>query len=279
MTRAAVAPFVLAAWVAMTGCHAGKASVATEESEKPVVASDVLRLIRLSHDEVLRRVGAHRFSSTDRIVITVGDSTDVLEEKHTLEVSRDGAYRAVTENSKDQGREIVFVAGDIFVRPRYGTFIRRRPESGEASRLRAETFGTLPAALEYLGRFVDVKDEGTATWEGRDVRQFALGLLHQPRPHKVEDQPARAWRSTVEVQELSGTVRIDVKTRCVLQAALKAQYTFRRGDETARATFQYDGTLLPATEVAIAVPDHVPRPVRRRYHAEQQELLKGLRGP
>jgi hypothetical protein len=247
---------------------------------RPAAAGEPLAAVALSHDEVWRRLGPHQFQAKSKLQVTVeGQAPDVLEEEYLLEAGTDGAYHARYENSQDQGREIVLSGGDLYLRPRYGTYVRRRPEEGEADRLRRETFGGLAAVLEVVGRFVQAQPEGQAAVAGRGARRLALALAPQPRAAAPATEPRREWRATVAVQRLSGSLSVDEQTGAPLACSLKAEYTFHRGGAAASATLEFEGSLTPAAQVAVTAPAHVPQPTRTRYHVERRELLKGLVGP
>jgi hypothetical protein len=264
---------------ACSGRAPAPAGGAAAASVRPAEA-DPIAALSLGHEEVWRRVGPHQFQAKSRLQVTVeGQEPDLLEEEYVLAAGTAGAYHARYENSHDQGREVVFQGGDLYVRPRYGTFVRRRPDEGEAERLRQETYGGLAAALEVVGRFVQAKAEGPATVAGRPARRLALGLTPTPRAATPAPEPRREWRATVAVQKLAGTLSVDEQTGAPLACSLKAEYTFRRGAATASATLEYEGSLTPAAQVAVTAPAHVPQPVRTRYTSERRELLKGLVGP
>ena len=242
--------------------------------------ADPVRVMTLSHDEVWRRLGPHRFQAKSKLRVTVGaEPPDVLDEEYVLEAGTAGAYRALYQNSHDQGREVVLVGGDLFVRPRYGTFIRRHPEQGEADRLRAETFGGLAATVEVLGRFIQARADGQPTVGGRTARRLSFSVAPQPRAAPPAPGPRHEWRATVAVKRLGGSLDVDAQTGAPLACTLKAEYTFRRGAATATAEVDYEGTVAPGAEVAVSAPAHVPQPTRTRYHAERKELLKGLVPP
>jgi hypothetical protein len=234
----------------------------------------------VGHDEVWRRLGPHRLTVKSKLRVTVGGAPpDVLDEEHLLEAGPGGAWRSVATNSHDQGRELVLVGGDLYLRPRYGTFARRRPAEGEADRLRGETLGALRAPVELLARFVKVRDDGRATVAGRDALRLALAPQPQPRPAPPEADPRRQWRTTVAVQRLTGALAVDAQTGAPLALTLAAEYTFRQGERSATAVLELEGALEPGVQVAVSAPAHVPQPVRTRYHVERQQLLEGLVPP
>jgi hypothetical protein len=258
----------------------GDGGAAPATSAGPAAAADPVRILSLPHDEVWRRLGPHRYQAKSRLRVTVADQpADVLDEEYQLEAGTAGAFHALYHNAHDQGREVVLVAGDLFVRPRYGTFVRRRPEAGEADRLRAEAFGGLAAAVEVVGRFVQARPAGPATVAGRPARRLALSLAAQPRPAAPAPDPRREWRASVVVQRLTGSLDVDESTGAPLAVTLKAGYTFRRGGASATAELELEASLTAGVQVAVTAPAHVPLPTRTRYHVERRELLKGLVPP
>jgi hypothetical protein len=258
----------------------GDGGAGTTGAGGPVTAADAVRVMTLSHDDVWRRLGPHRFQAKSRLRVTVGNGPpDLLEEEYLLEAGTAGAFHARYQNSHDEGREVVLVGGDLCLRPRYGTFMRRRAEEGEADRLRAETFGGLGAPIEVLGRFVAARPDGRTSLAGREAQRFSLGLAPRPRAAPSTPGPRREWRASVVVQRLSGSLDVDEPTGVPLACTLRAEYTFRHGERAATAELELEGAITPDAQVAVTAPAHVPQPMRSRYHFERQELLKDLQLP
>jgi hypothetical protein len=242
--------------------------------------SDVVRALRLSHDDVWQRLGAHRFEAKTRLRVTgAAGAAAALDEEHLLEAGTGGSYHLRSTNSHDLGREAFFVAGQLYVRPRYGTFTRRAPEPGEADRLRRETYGALAAAAELVTPSLAVRPAGRTTVAGRPAVQVTLALAPGPRHAPAETAPGRQWRNSVTLTALSGSVTLDVATGVPLACVLTAGYDFREGGERRTATLEYHGSVTPGITVAVTAPAHVPSPTRTRYQVERRELLEGLVPP
>jgi hypothetical protein len=226
------------------------------------------------------RLGPHRFRAKSALRVAVAEQPpEDFADEDLIEAGSGGRYHVLHTNSRDEGLEWFLLSGDLYVRPRYGQFARRRPEEGEADRVRDDAYGALGAHYEVLGRFMGARTEGRVPVGGRDAVHLVLAPVPSPRPATPETDPARAWRETVTLQTLAGTLDVDMRTGVVLTAALKASYTFRRGDRVATVDLDYQGALEPGVEPALAAPEHVPAPRRTRYHVERQQLLDGLAPP
>jgi hypothetical protein len=244
--------------------------------------AELQRLLATTHDDVWRRLGPHRFraQSTMRVSSPGSDRPDELTDEYLLEAGGGGRYHALHQNSRDLGFEHYFLNGELFVRPRYGRFVRRHPEEGEADRVRASTYGALAATGELLGRFITATSEGPVTAGGRAAVRLRLALAPTPGPAAAADAAGpRAWRATVTPSALGGTVDVDAATGVPLAASLKAEFSFRQGDRTARAELEQTSAVEPGVDPPLAAPAATPEPRRLRYHLERKQLLDGLIPP
>src|SRR5262245_46334166 len=71
---------------------------------------------------------AHRVAGASHVTVSEGGKPlESLDEQTLVEHDVRGVLHAVYTNSRDQGREIYFAGGTVWVRPRYGKFHRRPP--------------------------------------------------------------------------------------------------------------------------------------------------------
>src|SRR5437867_1584911 len=85
--------------------------------------AELRRALLASHRDL--HLGGHRFKGTSKLRVTEnGAEVEALDEEASIEWAKGGDYHALYTNSRDYGREVYFVGGDLFVRPRYGKLIR-----------------------------------------------------------------------------------------------------------------------------------------------------------
>jgi hypothetical protein len=203
-----------------------------------------------------------------------------LEEDIVLDVDARGRYHLLQQNSKDDGREVISTGGLLYVKPRYGRFVERRPESeAERDRPRFEAWAALRDSFAVVAAAAQVRFLGVARTEGRVARK--LGLSLSPEPVAVEPPVSpgpRPWREQLAVQALQGAVILDGHSGAPLRAELHAQFRVERGGRTVTGTLELTQTIDHIGQlVAIDPPVEVAlTPTRRRYATARDELLKGL---
>ena len=144
--------------------------------------AELARVLTTSHAEAWRRLGPHLFRARAKLRVTVPDQPpEELEDEYLIEAGSAGQFRAVHYNSRDQGVEVYLLNGDFFGRLRYGQFVRRRPEEGEADRTRESVYGALAADYELLGRFMSARPEGQVATVGRPAVRLRLAAAASPR--------------------------------------------------------------------------------------------------
>lgn len=228
-----------------------------------------------------RKLGPHQRQQTTKLVVRSGDRSDTLEEFWRTEFDTRGALHAVHETSRDEGIEWYLVDGDFFVRPRHGRFVRRHPQGDEVGRARDEQSRTLAGYLAVLGRFATREEKAVRVGE-RPATRVLLRLDPHPAP-PAEAEPARAWRRSLRVQALEGTVTIDTASGAVLDAHLEATYSFLRegaaGEKGREIAVQiaYRSLTRPGSISPIMAPsDALPGLARPRPLLDRAALLEGL---
>ncbi|HEX2571197.1 MAG TPA: hypothetical protein VH877_16690 [Polyangia bacterium] len=230
---------------------------------------------------VERKLGPHQRQQTTKLVVRSGERSDTLEEFWRTEFDARGALHAVHETSRDEGIEWYLVGGDLFVRPRHGRFVRRHPQGDEVSRARDEQSRALAGYLGVLGRFA-TREEKPMRIGDRPAVRVTLRLDPQAAPSTEED-PARAWRRSLHVQALDGTVTLDAASGAVLEAHLEANYSFLRegaaGDKGREISVQlaYRSLTRQGGVAPLAAPsDALPALARPRPLLDRATLLEGL---
>ena len=278
-----VALFVV---VALAGCRREGDENLGLASRRRAAAVDVRALDRpgelekslaLPSTEVEKGLGAHRLAASTKLALSAGTFSDTLEETFHLELDGKGGVHLLRENSHGTGNEAIAAGGQLYVRPRYGRFVRRAPEGDEVERLRDETQGLGAGYLAVLGRFATRTDGGAGDFHGRPVRKVTLALATTPGPFEDAD-PAHAWRKTIEVSALEGEVWIDAATGAPLHATLEAKYKGLRDGKPIAVALHHQADVEAIGAVApIAAPaDALPSPARARPLLDKQALLEGL---
>jgi hypothetical protein len=239
---------------------------------------ELLRAVGLPGREVDKRIGAHRLEASSALKIEApGRAVETLDETWLLDSDGKGALRVVHENNRGGGNEAVVTAGELYVRPRYGRFVRRRPEGDEVDRLRAQTEGV---AADYLGlveRWLQVREDGHIQVAGRPGLKLKLSATASPAPGPKETDPGRRWRESVAVRYVDGDVVLDAASGALLAARLEASYTFEREGVKGPFAVTLSYKQTGAAPEAIAAPaDAVSSPHRTRPMLDRQELLEGL---
>ncbi len=235
-----------------------------------------------------------------------GAVIEVIEDEMGIELDAKGNFHAQVNNSKEYGRDVYFVGGWLYQRPRYGKFHRRRPaDDGEPARIRTEVFGTVGATLDLLSPGVALADGGEVTVAGRKGRLVKLSRAREPRKPPKQTLTQRKWRESAIVRDVNGEVVLDTKTGVMLRAVdpgrpvVRARRPHlrdaprsapraghlrrRRGGRSSRARSWSSSTASSATSSTSATPcwkasRRRPPAARRRLPGSSPRLRREL-GP
>lgn len=237
--------------------------------------ADLVRATQTPHHVLWQAVGPHRIEMKSTMKIT-GASAETLDEDFALAIDGNGAFTLLHNNSRDYGKDVVFVGPDLYIRPRYGKYVHRPAEQGEGERLRDETYGALAAYLEVVGFALEPRAEDVQV-AGRAAKKLTLSLGAGKPASQPEAHPERKWRETVTPGVIDGVIVLDEKTAAPLSANLHIAYKFVRDG----APVEVDLTLTmdvkdigTAQKIAAPAPEaFVEVPVRARPMVERDELL------
>lgn len=279
-------------------------SIALDKLAEPLV---LLAALRQRGAELDGKLGARGYDITHVLELSSGDGAraqrDRVEQAIHVDTDGKGAFHLVRELGhpgalapppksgdddativKDrvdplaQGMEAVAIAGRVFVRPRYGHFVGRRPESGELDRLRKIGEWVLGDDLALLAPYLTVEDRGSGSVLGRKTRKLSLSRRQTATPVPPSDDPRQAWRAGVTVAELSGEIEVDAETGAPLRANVEARYTLPRPSAPIAAHLSLKQDARAATAI-LAPSEVVPTPQRPRPTVERNQLLEGLAAP
>ena len=246
---------------------------------------ELLYAARMSHALVGDALGSHGFASKATIEVREGDTTvDTLVVDTTMSHDSGGGFRAVQNNSKDYGREVVYVGDYLYLAPRYGKFHRRRPEAAdEPAAIRDQMFGDLAANLELLLSGVVVDTKGEVQHGGRTARLMVISAASQLGQPATESKPQRAWRESVAVADASGEIVLDAESGAPLRATLSGRVDVVREGRQLTMVLAVEHEITDIGQaVAIAAPEPdnwVDTPLASIEVKERNALLKGIAPP
>jgi hypothetical protein len=153
------------------------------------------RVVRMSQAEAAARLGAHKAQTRVQFAWFRGPGapdggTDVaLAEETTLQQAATGDFSVRQENDRNQGFELVWVKGEVFVRGLFGPFRKRRTDRSDPERVREFALGAL-ATFDRLAHGLKLQKIGEVTVEGRRaVRYQVTGSAGRPWQTEREDLP------------------------------------------------------------------------------------------
>jgi hypothetical protein len=278
--------FLVAGWLALVvaGCHRegdenlglGGESTAAIDPAKLTEPDELLRALSVGGPKLDALLGPHRMQASSSLKLDVGGHPQALEE--TFDVAWDGhSLRLRHENEEDYGFEAISDGNRLFVKPRYGKWVLRKPEADELERLRKTA--ELPAAawLTLLLPSVQVAEAGRAQVAGRPGIKLAMTARSSPGAPRISDEPGKAWRRSLRVKYLSGDVVVDAKSGAPLSIRIDAGFSFERDGKPIDATLSFKQSTL-AEAGMIAMPDDWVTLSRPRPMLDRQQLLEGLQG-
>jgi len=238
---------------------------------------ELVRALSLSGRELDARLGAHRMDASETLKLELADRQTVsLDDTFAVQSDGRGGVHLVHDNSRGNGFEAVALADDLYVKPRYGKFVRRKVEGDELERLRAAAETAGASDLRLVERFVQVREAGTATVAGHTGVKLTLAARTTPDAPATETDTSKKWRETIKVRYIDGDVVLDGQSGAPLSVRLEAQYTFVRDGKPVQATLAYKETTA-ADKFLIAAPADWTTLSRPRPMLDRQQLLEGLK--
>jgi hypothetical protein len=246
----------------------------------------LLDAVALPHAWVSESLGAHKVEGKSTVQVKEGDTIiEELEDTLLIDIDGENHFVATLDNSKDYGRHAIFDGESLYLRPRFGKYHGRAPQSDdEASEIRNQIFA---GASDYLALFssqLEVSDKGSQTLGGRAVRQVALKLA--PKAHKKSKPPEHSqslWRASIEVQAIEGLISFDAETGVPLSLEFQGSIKYTRDKRRFEMILQASRSISDiAHQRAIAAPaaDMVLRiPARQQELAERDQILQGIAPP
>jgi hypothetical protein len=243
---------------------AGTRTGSTEKLDSHRLAEDgalAARVLRMGREEVASRLGAHKaqskvtFSWTRQAPPLLADGgVDVSNavqstEDASLVQTAGGDFQLKLQNDHNQGFELVWAQGNVYVRGLFGPFRKRRTDRTDPVRLREQALSAL-ATFDRLARGLKLRPAGDTRLSGRpavkyevigsgarlgpdDTRELPPAQYPEPTAGQAgkalgpDPDTARRLELFQKEQPLSvaGSVVVDAETAAPLAADL--QGTFR----------------------------------------------------
>ena len=269
-------------------------------ADDPALAA---RVLHMPQGEIEARLGPHKAQQRLQFAwfrgpgLPDGGSEVSLAEEATLLQGPGGDFSVRLVNDHNQGFELVWVKGEVFVKSLYGSFHKRRTDRTDAQRVRDQALSGL-ATFDRLARGLKLKLAGETTVEGRRaVRYTAVGWGARPAqkgngelppmlyPEAAPGQQSRnpdpdtarrleLWEKE-EPSRVSGTVLIDAETSAPLACDLQGHFRVAAAAKPepaaeldlhavlVTAAFGKDpGIKTPQAEPESSVPHAVKDPLR-----------------
>jgi len=264
----------------------------TRLAEDPELARRVLHMQRR---EIEQRLGAYKAHQRVQFAwfrgpgLPDGGSEVSLAEETTLQEAPGGDFSLRLVNDHNQGFEMLFVKGEVFVKSLYGAFHKRSSDRTEPDRVREQAMSAL-ATFDHLARGLKLRVAGEATLEGRRVVRYTVTGFGARGDAKAKDEVAPAqypenrvdpdtarrleiWEKE-EPSAARGTVVIDLQTAVPLGCDLQGHFKVPGGGQGPAAELDLHSVLVtsaigksaalkaPQAEPETSVPHAVKDPLR-----------------
>ncbi len=210
-----------------------------EAADNPAIAR---RILGMGAAEVTERIGPHRYASTVTWEWTQGGKNLRLKETRELLSGRGGVsgdFFARLSNDREQGLEVMRVAGQVFARSTYGKdgagrFRQRLRDRGMAERMRDEASGAVRDFDFFFRGRLKLAAQGTMSFGSRTAWKYTVSLgpplpdaeakLPPPAfPKGGADETTARRLQFFELRNprtLQGEVLVDAETSVVLRTRL-----------------------------------------------------------
>lgn len=242
------------------------------------------RAVALAHEQIGALVGPHAMAGRSHVEVREGATpVEVLDDETAVQLDGKGNYHAVLSNSKEYGREVFFVDGWMYLRPRYGKYHKRRPaDDAEPARVRGEIFGNVAAHFDLLVAGATISDGGKTEVQGRPARKVVLATGKEI-DKRSETLVQRKWREGAVVKEVAGEIALDEKTGVPLRASLRGTVAFQRDGRSFEMRLESSHELSAfgsVPPVAAPAAEEIIDDIGVRHElAERESLLQGIAPP
>ncbi len=270
----------------------GNLVVDTRVAEKPIdldaaatKPDELGRALTRPYRSIIAALPVHSIVMTSKTTVLEGGKvTDDLGESTTIQLGDAGAYRGEYTNTADYGREVVFVGGKLYLRPRYQKWHLRAAETAdEPAAMRDGFFAPVAATWELFAPAAELTDLGPAQVGSRNGRKIAIKLSATPKPNPAETVTQKKWREQRTIEELTGEVVLDAEKGAPLSVRIAGTIGFMRDGRRFRMKVSLTSAVTAiGTPVALTAPlpaDVVITPERLREVDDRDYLLQGIAPP
>ena len=243
------------------------------------------RVLHMPQSEIEARLGPHRAQQRLQFAwfrgpgLPDGGSEVSLSEETTLVQAPGGDFSVRLVNDHNQGFELVWARGEVFVKSLYGAFHNRRTDRTDAQRIREQALSGL-ATFDRLARGLKLKLAGETVSEGRTAIRYTVAgfgeragqkeksdLPPVQYPEGKSPDPDTARRLELwdkeEPAEASGTLLVDAQTGAPLASELTGRFKVATPGKATAAELELH-TVLTTTAVGkplvIKPPQAEPEP-------------------
>ena len=264
---------------------------AAAEAKQPVDATRLAedaalaqRVLHMQQGEVAQRLGPHKAQQRVQFAwfrgpgLPDGGSEVSLAEETTLSDGPNDDFSVRLSNDRNQGFDLVWVKGEVFVKSLYGPFRKRRTDRTDPQRVREQAMSGL-ATFDRLARGLKLRQVGEVTADGRRVVRYSVtgfgaraGVKEKsdlPPVQYPENKPdpdtarrLELWEKE-EPESVSGTLLVDAQTGAPLGCDLQGRFkvTGQKGQPAAELDLH---TVLVTSNVGadpgLKTPKYEPEP-------------------
>jgi hypothetical protein len=246
---------------------------------------ELSRALMRPYRDVIAALGPHVATLAMKTTVEeAGKVTDELAETTTIQLGDHGTFHGEYTNTADYGRELTFLGGMLYLRPRYQRWHGRAPETAdEPAALRDELFAPIAATWDLLAPGAELTDLGAVQQAGRAAIKIAVKLAPHPAALAAEPLAQRKWREHRAIEALTGEVVLDAANGAPLAVRLAGTVAFNRDGRRFRmkvsVTAELSAIGTAAELAAPAAADVVATPERLREVDDRDFLLQGIAPP
>lgn len=266
----------------------GAAAEAKQPLDAARLAEDAAlarRVLHMPQGEVAQRLGPHKAQQRVQFgwlrgpgLPDGGAEVSLAEEAALLDASGDD-FSVKLSNDHNQGFELAWVKGEVFVKSLYGPFRKRRTDRTDPQRVRDQALSGL-ATFDRLARGLKLRPLGPATVEGRPAVRYSvegfgaraagkeksdLPAIEYPSGNKTDPDTARRlelWEKE-EPAAVSGTLAVDAATGAPLACDLEGRFRVMGAKGQPAAELNLHTVLSTSAvgqELAVKTPKWEPEP-------------------
>src|SRR5439155_10537852 len=243
------------------------------------------RVLHMTQSEIEQRLGSHKAQQRVQFAwfrgpgLPDGGSEVSLSEETTLQQAPGGDFSVKLVNDHNQGLELVWTKGEVFVKSLYGSFHKRRTDRTDVARIREQALSGL-ASFDRLARGLKLKLAGETVVEGRRAVKYEVtGWGARTGQKEKNDRPPvqypdTAWKTPgldpdtarrlelwekQEPTEVSGTVVVDAETGAPLACDLEGNFKVASQTKAGPAAELDLHTVLTTSALGSAIAIKAPR--------------------